>query len=175
MAAASGRKSFLFFGGAERVNPRNMIAPSHDAQLEFEESDVWNNSSHDGTSFLSDQPAMMVLSSSRGLKIPTRKPITGIHNKPSSVAASLPVNIPDWSRILGEEYKGCHKRESEDEVDDDDDEDQDDDYGRLPPHEYLARTRGSSFSVHEGIGRTLKGRDLRRVRNAVWKQTGFED
>lgn len=170
MAASSGRKSFFFFGGA--------FSSSDDAELEFEESDVWNNSSHDGTSFLSDQHASKSLitnASARGLKKPTRKPISGIHNKASSVAASLPVNIPDWSRILGEEYKGCHKRESEDDVDDDDDEDQDDEYGRLPPHEYLARTRGSSFSVHEGIGRTLKGRDLRRVRNAVWKQTGFED
>ncbi|KAJ1395948.1 Senescence regulator S40 [Sesbania bispinosa] len=45
----------------------------------------------------------------------------------------------------------------------------------IPPHEYLARTRGASHSVHEGIGRTLKGRDLRRVRNAIWKKVGFED
>ncbi|CAI9098024.1 OLC1v1034573C1 [Oldenlandia corymbosa var. corymbosa] len=122
--------------------------------------------------------------SSRGLKKPNKKPISGGisanfaggQRGPANnmVATSLPVNIPDWSRILGEEYRE-HKRESEDDVDDDDDEDQEDDYGRLPPHEYLARIRGSSFSVHEGVGRTLKGRDLSRVRNAVWKQTGFED
>ncbi|CAN1134000.1 hypothetical protein LINPERPRIM_LOCUS16353 [Linum perenne] len=27
----------------------------------------------------------------------------------------------------------------------------------------------------EGAGRTLKGRDLRQVRNAVFRQTGFLD
>lgn len=49
----------------------------------------------------------------------------------------------------------------------------------LPPHEIVAR--GSSnwptttFSVLEGVGRTLKGRDLRLVRNAVWRKTGFLD
>ncbi|XP_047979265.1 uncharacterized protein LOC125221183 [Salvia hispanica] len=45
----------------------------------------------------------------------------------------------------------------------------------LPPHEYLAKTRGASPSVHEGKGRTLKGRDLSNVRDAVWKQAGFQD
>ncbi|GKD91693.1 putative senescence regulator S40 [Tanacetum coccineum] len=54
----------------------------------------------------------------------------------------------------------------------DDDDDNEDDW--LPPHEYLARVRSASFSVHEGVGRTLKGRDLSRLRNAIWKQTGFE-
>ncbi|XVF09513.1 hypothetical protein REPUB_Repub07fG0099700 [Reevesia pubescens] len=43
--------------------------------------------------------------------------------------------------------------------------DDDDGDGRVPPHENLARR--ASFSAHEGIGRTLKGRDLRRVRNVV--------
>ncbi|XP_042064141.1 uncharacterized protein LOC121807834 [Salvia splendens] len=45
----------------------------------------------------------------------------------------------------------------------------------LPPHEYLAKTRGASPSVHEGKGRTLKGRDLSNVRDAVWIQAGFQD
>ncbi|PHT36448.1 hypothetical protein CQW23_24148 [Capsicum baccatum] len=78
---------------------------------------------------------------------------------------SLPVNIPDWSKILGQEYKNDDIRDKEDV----------DEENRIPPHEYLARTRVASFSVQEGMGRTLKGRDLSRVRNAVWKQTGFED
>ncbi|MFS8012573.1 putative senescence regulator S40 [Helianthus anomalus] len=56
-------------------------------------------------------------------------------------------------------------------VEDDDDEEM------LLPHEIVAR--GSSprttFSVLEGVGRTLKGRDLRLVRNAVWRKTGFLD
>jgi hypothetical protein len=29
--------------------------------------------------------------------------------------------------------------------------------------------------LFEGVGRTLKGRDLRQVRNAVLSQTGFFD
>lgn len=47
----------------------------------------------------------------------------------------------------------------------------------LPPHEMVARVSSrnqkNTFSVLEGVGRTLKGRDLRQVRNAVWRQTGF--
>ncbi|BAT11335.1 Os10g0481000 [Oryza sativa Japonica Group] len=49
--------------------------------------------------------------------------------------------------------------------------------GWVPPHELLlCRERAAaSFSVREGAGRTLKGRDLRRVRNAIWEKTGFQD
>ncbi|KAG0472472.1 hypothetical protein HPP92_017018 [Vanilla planifolia] len=46
----------------------------------------------------------------------------------------------------------------------------------IPPHEYLARAHGKSAvatSVFEGVGRTLKGRDMRRVRDAVWSRTGY--
>ncbi|XP_047961458.1 uncharacterized protein LOC125206216 [Salvia hispanica] len=46
---------------------------------------------------------------------------------------------------------------------------------QMPPHEYLARTRVASPSVQEGKGRTLKGRDLSKVRDAIWKQIGFQD
>ncbi|GLT92383.1 hypothetical protein SLE2022_102230 [Rubroshorea leprosula] len=89
-------------------------------------------------------------------------------------ASSVPVNVPDWSKILKGEYRDHKNRDSDDDGDDADDGDEDHD-GRVPPHEYLARRRGASFSVHEGIGRTLKGRDLSQVRNAIWKKTGFED
>ncbi|KAG0479255.1 hypothetical protein HPP92_010113 [Vanilla planifolia] len=46
----------------------------------------------------------------------------------------------------------------------------------VPPHEYLAREKGKSAvatSVFEGVGRTLKGRDMSRVRDAVWSQIGY--
>lgn len=45
----------------------------------------------------------------------------------------------------------------------------------VPPHVLLARRRaaGSSSSVCSGQGRTLKGRDLRRVRDSVLRMTGF--
>ncbi|XP_010934341.1 protein S40-4-like [Elaeis guineensis] len=88
--------------------------------------------------------------------------------------SSLPVNIPDWSKILREEYRGDNSKSRRDFEDDGDDEG----VGGgplIPPHELLWRSRGASFSVHEGIGRTLKGRDLSRVRNAVWEKIGFQD
>ncbi|XP_074270140.1 uncharacterized protein LOC141593087 [Silene latifolia] len=60
---------------------------------------------------------------------------------------------------------------------DDDDGDDNDDDDMVPPHEYLARKLArnqiSSFSVYEGIGRTLKGRDLSKVRNTILSKTGF--
>lgn len=47
----------------------------------------------------------------------------------------------------------------------------------LPPHELLAREYAATttFSVLQGAGRTLKGMDLCRLRNKVWRQTGFAD
>ncbi|KAG8050609.1 hypothetical protein GUJ93_ZPchr0009g1666 [Zizania palustris] len=45
----------------------------------------------------------------------------------------------------------------------------------VPPHEIVARRAEAHNSVLEGAGRTLKGRDLRRVRNAVLRRTGFLD
>lgn len=47
----------------------------------------------------------------------------------------------------------------------------------LPPHEVVAARHSPMLacSVLEGAGRTLKGRDLRQVRNAVWRKTGFID
>ncbi|KAJ1254879.1 hypothetical protein BS78_01G247200 [Paspalum vaginatum] len=57
------------------------------------------------------------------------------------------------------------------------------DAAMLPPHEMVARASASGgygapakpSSMLEGVGRTLKGRDLRRVRDAVLRQTGFLD
>ncbi|KAL5228568.1 hypothetical protein ABZP36_016833 [Zizania latifolia] len=54
-------------------------------------------------------------------------------------------------------------------------EDSEADYGGgevVPPHVLLARRR-AAFSMCSGQGRTLKGRDLRRVRDAVLRMTGF--
>lgn len=84
---------------------------------------------------------------------------------------SAPVNVPDWSKILGSEMAS----KPNGIVDEDGDEDDE----RLPPHELVAkdyaRSQRTTFSVCEGQGRTLKGRDLSRVRNAVWSQIGFAD
>ncbi|XP_020202356.1 uncharacterized protein LOC109788109 [Cajanus cajan] len=92
----------------------------------------------------------------------------------ASAPASLPVNVPDWSKILGDEY-GQSRRRNRDEEEAQSEEEEEEGCGRVPPHEFLAKTRIASFSVHEGVGRTLKGRDLSRVRNAIWAKTGFQD
>ncbi|KAI3954321.1 hypothetical protein MKW92_002468 [Papaver armeniacum] len=86
------------------------------------------------------------------------------------MAASAPVNVPDWTKILRiNSVESLH--DSDEGLDDDDNSE------RVPPHEYVARgSRRNTMttSVFEGVGRTLKGRDLSRVRDAVWSQTGFD-
>jgi hypothetical protein len=42
-----------------------------------------------------------------------------------------------------------------------------------PPHVLVAGGRAAAYSMCAGKGRTLKGRDLRDVRNRVLKMTGF--
>ncbi|XP_054799891.1 protein S40-7-like [Prosopis cineraria] len=110
---------------------------------------------------------------------------------------SAPVSIPDWSKIYrtnkktktaNEDYVSrcdddhgldhyCHNDDDDDDDDEEDVENDDEFDARLPPHEFiarrLARSQISSFSVLEGVGRTLKGRDLSEVRNAVLTKTGF--
>lgn len=110
--------------------------------------------------------------------------ITRASNNSVTLPSSAPVDIPDWSKIYGMNGKkvslvavgGDHYHNGCDGDGDDDDGDEDED-GTIPPHEWiarkLARSQISSFSVCEGIGRTLKGRDLSKVRNAVLTKTGF--
>ncbi|CAH9082298.1 unnamed protein product [Cuscuta europaea] len=86
------------------------------------------------------------------------------------VAASAPVNVPDWSKI--------YRVDSVESLIDSDDGLDENGAEIVPPHEYLARASARSRktatnSVFEGVGRKLKGRDLSRVRDAVWSQTGF--
>ncbi|XP_030522039.1 uncharacterized protein LOC115735099 [Rhodamnia argentea] len=137
-----------------------------DAVFEFDEPDLlWSDD--DGASSDPRRPQP------RSLKKLQRRPSEA--EAPSPAGASLPVNIPDWSKILQGEYGEHHRgREAAEDGGSDGDEG-DEDGDRVPPHEFLARRRGASLSVHEGVGRTLKGRDLRRVRNAIWKKVGFED
>ncbi|XP_059628984.1 protein S40-7-like [Cornus florida] len=83
---------------------------------------------------------------------------------------SAPVNVPIWPKKIGN-FGGGELRHV-DEVDDDDVKEEEE---MVPPHVIVARSHVMTFSVLEGVGRTLKGRDLRRVRNAVFRQTGFID
>ncbi|XP_015077686.1 uncharacterized protein LOC107021521 [Solanum pennellii] len=142
------------------------VAMTPDSVFEFDESDVWSSST------VSRSPEFRKKSPSS--RISRKQCETKSYRKCSgATAASLPVNVPDWSKILKDEYREYGRRDSDDDVDDDDLD------NRIPPHEFLAkqleRTRIASFSVHEGVGRTLKGRDLSRVRNAIWEKTGFQD
>ncbi|KAK6936635.1 Senescence regulator S40 [Dillenia turbinata] len=86
-------------------------------------------------------------------------------SSPKCLHQSAPVNIPVWPK----ELVSRSKFKQFDEIENDDDDDKDEEM--LPPHEIVARSHTTTFSVFEGVGRTLKGRDLRRVRNAVFQKT----
>lgn len=107
--------------------------------------------------------------------------------------SSAPSKIPDWSKVYPRKKSEIpNKKNSRDDdawvADDhnhhfaasakceDDDEDDDDDE-MIAPHEFIARRVARnpivSSSMCEGIGRTLKGRDLSTVRNAILSKTGF--
>ncbi|KAK4783851.1 hypothetical protein SAY86_018219 [Trapa natans] len=89
---------------------------------------------------------------------------------------SAPVNVPMMPRSAMERKLQIELNEAEEN---NDGEATDDDGQMLPPHEIVARSLAKSpilsCSVLEGTGRTLKGRDLSQVRNAVLRQTGFLD
>lgn len=87
------------------------------------------------------------------------------------LATSVPVNVPNWSSF--------HRVDSVESFYDSDSHRHDHDFEMVPPHEYLAREyaragKTAANSMCEGVGRTLKGRDISQVRNAVWSQTGFD-
>ncbi|XP_062183634.1 protein S40-7-like [Phragmites australis] len=86
---------------------------------------------------------------------------------PQPYHQSAPVAVPAWPKGRTTTMDR-RRREVEQEADDD---------GELvvPPHEMASRRAAAASSVMVGAGRTLKGRDLRRVRNAVWRTTGFLD
>ncbi|KAJ6706812.1 hypothetical protein OIU85_027192 [Salix viminalis] len=148
---------------------------------DFEEEDVWSvmkevgdsssNSKYpsSGSSFSS----AWHLPGTAPRMIPPAKPTASNHG--GKVQSSAPVNIPDWSKIYGKDSRGILGSWVDDqngtaygdgdghvngEVNDNDYEEDD----IVPPHEWLARklarSQISSFSVCEGVGRTLKGRDL---------------
>ncbi|KAK7320371.1 hypothetical protein VNO77_29787 [Canavalia gladiata] len=121
---------------------------------------------------------------------------SGSASSSNEAKKSASVNIPEWSKIYKnnqnralksnasrlDDYDSNHNAVVDAENDggdsDDEYEEKNDEYdSKLPPHEFiakrLARSQISSFSVLEGAGRTLKGRDLSKVRNAVLTKTGF--
>ncbi|KAL8205614.1 hypothetical protein R6Q57_009165 [Mikania cordata] len=166
------------------------VWPVINERIDYESKSVKSKGSTSGyssrTNFLPTATRMIPRHSSNNSDIESRVP----------QQQSAPVNIPDWSKIYGKSKRSSQKPAFldygyDDEVhhngmdswdSDDDDNDDDDAYhhgdgNMMPPHEWiaqkLARNQISSFSVCEGAGRTLKGRDLSRVRNAVLTKTGF--
>lgn len=136
-------------------------------ELELEESDVfWGSSNHP-----CEVQSSASLARSGTVMIPLATTGDVSHKKKlkKPVSASSPVKVPDLSRVQQRLPVGV------------DDEEEEGGVGtktadELPPHEYLARRRGDSFSVHQGMGRTLKGMELCRVRNEILKiLLGFED
>lgn len=79
---------------------------------------------------------------------------------------SDPIKIPS---------KSADARRRRTSNNDDSGDGEDDDGGRIPPHVIIARRAADrmEFSVRVGKGRTLKGRDLSRVRNSILQMTGF--
>eukprot|EP00243_Klebsormidium_subtile_P002728 TRINITY_DN15521_c0_g1_i1.p1 TRINITY_DN15521_c0_g1~~TRINITY_DN15521_c0_g1_i1.p1 ORF type:complete len:277 (+),score=38.31 TRINITY_DN15521_c0_g1_i1:189-1019(+) len=117
-------------------------------------------------SYANASPQRIFGQQSTGMRmIPTKAD----HSQPM-VQQSAPVNVPAWGRLAERDENGKVKGDSDSD---------DEELGRIvPPHELIARQNAESgvvFSVYEGAGRTLKGRDAKKVRNAVLKQTGFFD
>ncbi|XAR65648.1 hypothetical protein NMG60_11009822 [Bertholletia excelsa] len=125
--------------------------------------------------------AMLPCSSAAWRLIPTASrmlPPRSSPPVPNVVQSSTPVNIPDWSKTYNHAVgRGGVQVSRHPKVYDPFDEDEGGDGGMIPPHEFIARrlerTRISSHSMCEGIGGTLKGRDLSLIRNAILTKTGF--
>ncbi|MBA0712799.1 hypothetical protein Golax_011873 [Gossypium laxum] len=155
---------------------------------DFDEEEVWSYEKEDSSSPTSRKPREPSSSSSSAWRLPSAPRKIRRGSNSSSAAShetevtgqsSAPLNIPDWSKIYGK-HANMEPSRNESWVnkgDDDDDGMVYEDGDMVPPHEWLARelarTRISSSSVCEGVGRTLKGRDLSKVRNAVLTKTGF--
>lgn len=135
--------------------------------LEFDEADIWtppSPSEASGKAEVIKRPSV---------RAPRRT------DPPRRASASVPVNIPDWSRIAAVDGEECDSEGEEEAVMVDVEEKR----SWEPPHEYLARQAARrrqrwetvSCSVEEGVGGTLKGRELWRVRDAIWEKIGFQD
>ncbi|CAN6273552.1 unnamed protein product [Urochloa humidicola] len=177
--SAATERAYLHFAPSSF---NGIAASTHSAAAggeEFDESDIWGAFAPSATP-AEPAPRSRPLPAAAARKAATKPlpaaAVVGGGGRPAA-HGSLPVNIPDWSKILGDEYHRAHHAAAaaagDLEVDDGDDEDAGDAVAVIPPHELAWRRRAASLSVHDGagvVGRTLK------VRDAVWKQTtGFQD
>ncbi|CAK9275415.1 unnamed protein product [Sphagnum jensenii] len=161
---------------------RQCALPLHD-ENEFKEEDVWDTD-HDSCSragWSLEEPERSTHQLESSLQYAGS--YGGVAAGGGGGGGSAPVNVPDWTKILGSEKKSQVPAWADEwgaaGLDDDDAAAAGGGEEKLPPHELLAReyanSQATTFSVFEGAGRTLKGRDLSRVRNAVLRQTGFID
>ncbi|XP_071905415.1 uncharacterized protein [Coffea arabica] len=187
MSSAEGKYSLYRQGSSGWSTLRNE---------EFQEEDVWGILGRSKELKKSNSDSYRESSSMVSRRRPTASRMipkatsSNSGTEPKIIQQSAPVNIPDWSKIYGSSSKKPSNTVSR--LDDDDDhgnsdgvmynswdsdEEEEDDGSVVPPHEWiarkLARSQITSFSVCEGVGRTLKGRDLSNVRNAVLTKTGF--
>ncbi|CAM0906055.1 unnamed protein product [Alopecurus aequalis] len=160
-AAFSAAERFL---GFHNRSGSATVAPFPDDDLpDLVESDIWYSQSSDAPTATADQEGE---STGRTPKSEAPKRVGGLSRAFADgrqVAASAPVQVPAWpnrfAELEPEPAAPCEQQ-------------QEDADGWVPPHVYLAR-RQARASVVEGVGRTLKGRDASRVRDAVWSRTGF--
>ncbi|XP_043702291.1 uncharacterized protein LOC122652573 [Telopea speciosissima] len=87
-------------------------------------------------------------------------------NSSHSLPVTIPCNLNQRSTNNNSSLHYSDSNESDDEFDDAE---------MVPPHLMVAGrlTDQMAFSVCTGNGRTLKGRDLSRVRNSILRMTGF--
>ncbi|XP_051120985.1 protein DETOXIFICATION 21-like [Andrographis paniculata] len=149
---AAWRRNFA--GASYKFLPTDHRRLTTDSAIsELDESEIWNSAAR------SQSPEFRKQSFKKN-----PSPATADARRGSNAPASTPVNVPDWSKILKHEYRENRRKECDDDVY------SDGNGNRTPPHEFLARTRIASLSVHEGIGRTLKGRDLstKEIKGGGW-------
>ncbi|KAM0825686.1 hypothetical protein ACQ4PT_069420 [Festuca glaucescens] len=169
------------YGSERLLNPVQVIGGGHGAAdhlADLDEEDVWSvlaaaPAPDSGNGRQPEQDRRGGRWTAGGLSMAFEATAaTAHHHRPHVVASSAPVKVPEWPAARfspgsadqqQQQYYGVSCREEEGEW--------------VAPHEYLqARSGGRGTpapSVFEGVGRTLKGRDLSRVRDAVWSSTGF--
>ncbi|KFK28777.1 hypothetical protein AALP_AA7G046300 [Arabis alpina] len=167
-------RSELFLGSYHQSDDRHVDGGEATVELELMEEDLWSVlEPNDDSTGESAWTARSLDASERrsnghghGHGHVNGLAVTNDELRKRHVATSAPVKVPDWSKILKiESVVSVHA-----DVADGDWESE-----MVPPHEYVARRRNGDggSSVFLGVGRTLKGRDMRRVRDTVWSQTGF--
>ncbi|KAK6777797.1 hypothetical protein RDI58_024515 [Solanum bulbocastanum] len=110
--------------------------------------------------------------------IPRSKIVTISNSESNHVPkqSSTPINISDRSKIYKKKSSSTFMKNGSYSGSIEEDEDCND-IRKLPPHKYLAKRVARSQigppSMCEGVGRTIKGRNLSRMRNVILTKTSF--